>query len=193
MGRDPGTRSSGERASAPRIQWRGGSDVTNVRVTMDPAPGVLDTQSLNMLRRALDRLAAGFAGLPPSGTQLEDAAGLERVLLDVAERLQANFPYFHPLYAGQMLKPPHPVARLAYALALWLNPNNHARDGGRASSAMEQEAVAQLARLFGWETHLGHLCGGGTMANLAALWGAGELQSGTAVVAPGRAPLTPQP
>jgi glutamate/tyrosine decarboxylase-like PLP-dependent enzyme len=25
-----------------------------------------------------------------------------------------------------MLKPPHPVARLAYALAMWINPNNHA-------------------------------------------------------------------
>ena len=159
---------------------------------MDPAPGVLDTQSLTMLRRALDRLAAGFAGLPPSGTQLEDAAGLERVLLDVAERLQDNFPYFHPLYAGQMLKPPHPVARLAYALALWLNPNNHARDGGRASSAMEQEAVADLARLFGWETHLGHLCGGGTMANLEALWVAGQLRPGAAVVASEQAHYTHQ-
>ncbi|PYP31017.1 MAG: aspartate aminotransferase family protein, partial [Gemmatimonadetes bacterium] len=145
-----------------------------------------------MLRRALDRLAAGFAGLPPSGTQLEDAAGLERVLLDVAERLQDNFPYFHPLYAGQMLKPPHPVARLAYALALWLNPNNHARDGGRASSAMEQEAVADLARLFGWETHLGHLCGGGTMANLEALWVAGQLRPGAAVVASEQAHYTHQ-
>jgi len=159
---------------------------------MDPAPGVLDTQSLNMLRRALDRLAAGFAGLPPSGTQLEDAAGLERVLLDVAERLQDNYPYFHPLYAGQMLKPPHPVARLAYALALWLNPNNHARDGGRASSAMEQEAVGEIARLFGWETHLGHLCGGGTMANLEALWVAGQLNPGTAVVASEQAHYTHQ-
>src|SRR2546425_4071017 len=160
---------------------------------MDPAPGVLDTQSLTMLRRALDRLAAGFAGLPPSGTQLEDAAGLERVLLDVAERLQDNFPYFHPLYAGQMLKPPHPVARLAYALALWLNPNNHARDGGRASSAMEQEAVAELAPLFGWGTHLRHLCGGGTMADLQALWGAGPLCPGAAVGASDQGHHTPQP
>ncbi len=41
-----------------------------------------------------------------------------------------------------MLKPPHPVARAAYALAMAINPNNHARDGGRASSAMEIEAVA---------------------------------------------------
>src|SRR3989441_3549483 len=159
---------------------------------MDPAPGVLDTQSLTMLRRALDRLAAGFAGLPPSGTQLEDAAGLERVLLDVAERLQDDFPYFHPLYAGQMLKPPHPVARLAYALALWLNPNNHARDGGRASSAMEQEVVAEIARMLGWEAHLGHLCGGGTMANLEALWISGQLRPGTVVVASEQAHYTHQ-
>src|SRR2546430_8137156 len=143
---------------------------------MDPGPGVVDTQSLTMLRRALDRLAAGFAGLPPSGTQLEDAAGLERVLLDVAERLQDNFPYFHPLYAGQMLKPPHPVARLAYALALWLNPNNHARDGGRASSAMEQEAVRPLARPFGWERHPGHPGGGGPVGDPRGRWGAGALR-----------------
>ena len=30
-------------------------------------------------------------------------------------------------------------------------------------------AVAALARMFGWETHLGHLTGGGTMANFTAL------------------------
>src|SRR2546429_5352494 len=159
---------------------------------MEPAPGALETQSLTMLRRAVERLAAGFAGLPPSGTPLEDAAALERVLLDVAERLQDDFPYFHPLYAGQMLKPPHPVARLAYALALWLNPNNHARDGGRASSAMEQEAVAEIARMFGWEAHLGHLCGGGTMANLEALWVSGQLRPGTVVVASEQAHYTHQ-
>src|SRR2546428_9043792 len=82
-----------------------------------------------------------------------------------------------------MLKPTHPVARLAYALALWLNPNNHALDGGRASSAMEQEAVAEIAGMFGWKEPLGHLCGGGTMANLEALWVAGQLRPGAAVAA----------
>src|SRR5213594_1751096 len=159
---------------------------------MDPAPGALETQSLAILRRALDRLDAGFRGLPQAKGPRQDAAALERVLLDVAERLQDNYPYFHPLYAGQMLKPPHPVARLAYARALGLNPNNHARDGGRASSAMEQEAVGEIARLFGWETHLGHLCGGGTMANLEALWVAGQLNPGTAVVASEQAHYTHQ-
>jgi glutamate/tyrosine decarboxylase-like PLP-dependent enzyme len=110
--------------------------------------------------------------------------------MEVAERLQDNYPYFHPLYAGQMLKPPHPVARLAYALAMWINPNNHALDGGRASSAMEKEAVAEIARMFGWESHLGHLCGGGTMANLEALWVAGRLNPGATVVASSQAHYT---
>lgn len=41
------------------------------------------------------------------------------MLADVADRMRGNYPY--PLYAGQMLNPPHPVARLAYQLALYLN------------------------------------------------------------------------
>src|SRR5437667_2535748 len=145
---------------------------------MDPAPGALETQSLAILRRALDRVDAGCRGLRQAKGPRQEAAALERGLLEVAERLQDNYPYFHPLYAGQMLKPPHPVARLAYSLALWLNPNNHALDGGRASSAMEKEAVAELARMFGWKEHLGHLCSGGTMANLEGLWIRGQLRPG---------------
>jgi tyrosine decarboxylase/aspartate 1-decarboxylase len=101
----------------------------------------------------------------------------------VAERMQDNYPYFQPQYAGQMLKPPHAVARLAYMLAMYVNPNNHALDGGRASSAMEKEAVAGIAKMFGWSEHLGHLTGGGTMANLEALWVAGKLHPGKKVVA----------
>jgi glutamate/tyrosine decarboxylase-like PLP-dependent enzyme len=116
--------------------------------------------------------------------------GMRRVLFEVAERLRDNYPYFHPRYAGQMLKPPHPVARLAYALAVWINPNNHALDGGRASSHMEREAVAEIARMIGWDTHLGHLCGGGTMANLEALWVAGQLHPKRKVVASQQAHYT---
>jgi glutamate/tyrosine decarboxylase-like PLP-dependent enzyme len=104
--------------------------------------------------------------------------------------MQDNYPYHHPLYAGQMLKPPHPVARLAYMLALWINPNNHALDGGRASSAMEKEAVANIARMFAWDTHLGHLCGGGTMANMEALWVAGRLNPHKKIVASQQAHYT---
>ena len=117
---------------------------------------------------------------------------LEAVLKEVAERLKDNYPYGDPLYAGQMLKPPHDVARRAYEMALKINPNNHALDGGRASSAMEKEAIAALAKMIGWDTHLGHLCSGGTMANLEALWVAGQLHPGKAVLASTQAHYTHQ-
>jgi tyrosine decarboxylase/aspartate 1-decarboxylase len=136
----------------------------------------LDQKSLAAFLEAAKKLAAGFADLPAHELSLPGAQRVEEVLNATAERLRDNYPYFHPLYAGQMLKPPHPVARLAYALAMWINPNNHALDGGRATSAMEKEAVAEIAAMFGWSNFLGHLCGGGTMANLEALWVAGQLQ-----------------
>lgn len=89
-----------------------------------------------------------------------------------------------------MLKPPHPIARAAYALATSVNPNNHALDGGRASSAMEIEAVAALAEMFSWPQHLGHLTSGGTFANLEALWIAGQLAPGKKIVASDQAHYT---
>jgi len=140
------------------------------------------------LDAALERLRAGFADLPdldetfPLSPTGSGGQGVSEILAEVADRLRDNYPYFHPLYAGQMMKPPHPVARLAYALAQWINPNNHALDGGRASSAMEKEAVAEIARMFGWETHLGHLVSGGTVANLEALWVAGRLSAPDATI-----------
>ena len=143
------------------------------------------------LEAALERLRAGFADLPPADGAYDEKA-IADVLGAVAERLKDNYPYFHPLYAGQMMKPPHPVARLAYALAQWINPNNHALDGGRASSAMEKEAVADLARMVGWDGHLGHLTSGGTVANLEALWVAGRLHPGKVIVASTQAHYTHQ-
>jgi tyrosine decarboxylase/aspartate 1-decarboxylase len=149
----------------------------------------LDTQSLALLQEALEHLESGFANLPAFEAKV-DLEALRPVLLEVAERMKDNFPYSHPFYAGQMMKPPHPIARLAYALAQYVNPNNHALDGGRASSAMEKEAVAQIAAMFGWQTFLGHLCGGGTMANLEALWVAKRLHPGQKVVASKQAHYT---
>ncbi len=89
-----------------------------------------------------------------------------------------------------MLKPPHPVARAAYALAMKINPNNHARDGGRASSDMEIEAVREIAAMFGWSEFLGHLTSSGTIANLEALWVAGQLAPGKRIVASEQAHYT---
>lgn len=132
----------------------------------------------DLLAGAAEILEQEFRDLPgfrPERKSDTDINALRTVLEETARRLGDNYPYFHPLYAGQMLKPPHPVARAAYALAMAINPNNHARDGGRASSAMEIEAVAEIAGMFGWTEYLGHLTSGGTMANLEALWVAGQM------------------
>ncbi|MDH4036705.1 MAG: aminotransferase class V-fold PLP-dependent enzyme [Candidatus Krumholzibacteria bacterium] len=149
----------------------------------------IDSRETRLLEDAINALAAGFENLPPAGER-PDTARIHAALLEAAGRLHDNFPYHHPLYIGQMLKPPHPVARLAYVLAMCINPNNHALDGGRASSRMEKEAVAELARMLGWREHLGHLSAGGTMANFEALWIARELAPGKTVLASSQAHYT---
>jgi tyrosine decarboxylase / aspartate 1-decarboxylase len=147
----------------------------------DPIPALLD--------RALSALENEFAGLPEAESTIDESA-IARVLETTAHRLGDNYPYFHPLYAGQMLKPPHPVARAAYALAMKINPNNHALDGGRASSAMEIEAVREIAAMFSWNEFLGHLTSSGTFANLEALWMAGQLVPGKRIVGSSQAHYT---
>jgi len=149
----------------------------------------LEVASLRALADALRELDAAFAHLPtsPSGSSTSAPAAVDprhsAILKELAHRLADNYPYFHPLYAGQMLKPPHPIARAAYALAMWLNPNNHALDGGRATSQLEIESVAAIAQMLGLPQHLGHLTGGGTVANLEALWIASRLHPGKRILA----------
>ncbi len=150
---------------------------------------MINKRELELLHVALEKLEEGSVGLPAFTPSFDDDAVAD-VLGEVAARMQDNFPYYHPQYAGQMLKPPHPVARIAYALSLWINPNNHALDGGRASSAMEKECVIEIGRMFGWDAPLGHLAGGGTMANLEALWVAGRTHPGKRVIASQQAHYT---
>jgi len=149
----------------------------------------LEKESLTILRKAVETLEDGFTGLPDLKYD-HNYKRIEEIILETAEKLQNNYPYFHPFYAGQMLKPPHPVARLAYMLALWINPNNHAIDGGRESSKMEKEAVKEIAEMFGWNKYLGHLTSAGTTANLEALWIAGQIDPGKTVVASEQAHYT---
>jgi glutamate/tyrosine decarboxylase-like PLP-dependent enzyme len=105
------------------------------------------------------------------------------VIAALGERLRDNYPFFHPAYAGQMLKPPHPIAAAAYAMAQRINPNAHALDGGPATAQLEIEVVRELAEMFDYDpvTSLGHLTSSGTIANLEALWVARESHPGKAI------------
>lgn len=144
---------------------------------------------LALLDQAVSKLAEGFRTLPPLESQY-DWDSIQSAVLQAAERMQDNYPYGHALYAGQMLKPPHPVARVAYQMAMWVNPNNHALDGGKASSALEKEVVADIASMFGLRQHLGHLTSSGTLANLESLWIAGREHPDKRIVASAEAHYT---
>lgn len=106
-----------------------------------------------------------------------DQERVSEVLRELTDRLENNFPYFHPSYAAQMLKSPHPVAIAAYLATMMINPNNHSIDASPATTQMEREVLRQMAGMFEYpEEFLGHLTWSGTTANLEALWIARELQ-----------------
>lgn len=125
--------------------------------------------------------AAGFGSYRGHPALDVDDERFAEVFATFTERLTDNYPFFHPRYAGQMLKPPHPAAVVGYLAAMLINPNNHALDGGPATAEMEREVVQQLADMFGYDTHLGHLTTSGTIANLEALFVARELHPGKGV------------
>ncbi|WP_084703952.1 pyridoxal phosphate-dependent decarboxylase family protein [Phaeacidiphilus oryzae] len=142
------------------------------------------------LVRAVDaheRWAAAFGPMPAHPSLEVPESRFADAFDELTERLHApggNYPFQHPRYAGQMLKPPHPAAIAGAVAAMQINPNNHALDGGPATAALEREAVAQLAAMFGYGDSgdtgdfggdfLGHLTTSGTIANLEALYVARE-------------------
>jgi glutamate/tyrosine decarboxylase-like PLP-dependent enzyme len=147
------------------------------------------SQLQDLLPRALALVAAwearaGGGPTHPGHPALEpEPERLASAWAEFEARMGGNYPFFHPRYAGQMLKPPHPVAAAAYAAAMLVNTNNHALDGGPATSAMEKEVMRDLAAMFGYpDDALGHLTASGTIANLEALWIARELRPGQVVV-----------
>jgi glutamate/tyrosine decarboxylase-like PLP-dependent enzyme len=130
---------------------------------------------------AIEDWQSGFAPIDPAPSLRIDDEQFASVFSVFTDRLRENYPFFHPSYAGQMLKPPHPVAVAGYLTSMLINPNNHALDGGPVTGPMEKEVVAQLAAMFGFDTHLGHLTTSGTVANLEALYVARELHPGTGI------------
>jgi glutamate/tyrosine decarboxylase-like PLP-dependent enzyme len=136
----------------------------------------MDTGSwLLKVLQANEQWAASFGPYETHPSVEVTGERLAGPVAELLERLGDNYPFGHPRYAAQMLKPPHPVAVVGYLAAMLINPNNHALDGGPATAAMEKEVVNGLAAMFGLDEHLGHLTSSGTIANLEALFVAREL------------------
>jgi glutamate/tyrosine decarboxylase-like PLP-dependent enzyme len=136
------------------------------------------------LPRAVDvveRWSEQFGPFQPHPSHDVSDHAFGEVFEQFAKRLENNYPFFHPRYAGQMVKPPHPAAVAGYVTAMLFNPNNHAAEGGPATTEMEHECVSALAEMFGMPEHLGHLTTSGTMGNLEALYVAREAHPGKGV------------
>ena len=131
---------------------------------------------------AITELKDSYGAFEVHKSQQAELGRVQEVLAELTERLDNNFPYFHPHYAGQMLKPPHPVAIAAYLATMMINPNNHSIDGGPATTQMEREVLRDMAKMFGYpENFLGHLTWSGTTANLEALWIGREIHPGKGI------------
>jgi glutamate/tyrosine decarboxylase-like PLP-dependent enzyme len=150
------------------------------------------TPYLPILEKALHKLDLWRSSYGDIESEIvTDLPRLEEILLNLEKRLEGNYPFHHPQYAGQMLKPPHPIAWLAYVVTATINPNNHALDGGPPTSEMEKEVISDLAGMVGYDRDsLGHLTSAGTIANLEALFVAREIHPGKMIAATANAHYT---
>lgn len=106
---------------------------------------------------------AGFVN-----TQTTLSAALRKLLA----RLKGSVPCHSPRYLGHMMGDTLIPAQVGYLAAMLYNPNNVAAEGSPVTSQLEEEVAADLAELLGFDPARawGHLCSGGTVANLEALW-----------------------
>lgn len=151
------------------------------------------TPYLSILKTALNQSDSWRSLFGKSNRQADHLSPqkIEVIIQELQRKLEGNYPFHHPQYAGQMLKPPHPIAWLAYTLTSTINPNNHALDGGPPTSEMEKESIRHLAEMVGYkENYLGHLTSAGTIANLEALFVARELHPDKFIAATANAHYT---
>lgn len=92
------------------------------------------------------------------------------VLQAFLKKSETDRPFFHPRYVAQMLKDPCIPAIVGYFNHLLTNPNNHAYEGGPVTTGFESTVIDLFLKYFHFNDGWGHLCSGGTIANLEALW-----------------------
>ena len=75
------------------------------------------------------------APTPPSPSSRTASAA---ALAELVERMRDNYPFGHPRYAGQMVKPPHPAAIVGYLAAMQVQPQQP-RPGRRTGHRADGE------------------------------------------------------
>ncbi len=97
---------------------------------------------------------------------------LSQELFGLLAELKNGVPFFSPRYVGHMTADLTMASLVGYFATMLYNPNNVAAEGSPVTTRMELEVAAQLAAMVGYDPdrQWGHLCSGGTVANMEALW-----------------------
>ena len=97
---------------------------------------------------------------------------LSQELFGLLAELKNGVPFFSPRYVGHMTSDLTMASLVGYFATMLYNPNNVAAEGSPVTTRLELEVAAQLAGMIGYEParQWGHLCSGGTVANIEALW-----------------------
>ena len=105
-------------------------------------------------------------------------ATLSQELFGLLAELKEGVPFFSPRYVGHMASDPTMASLIGYIATMLYNPNNVAAEGSPVTTRLELQVAAQIARMLGYDPtrQWGHLCSGGTVANIEALWVARNLK-----------------
>ncbi len=96
---------------------------------------------------------------------------LDQAVSGILRDLESETIKFTPRYIGHMVSEISMPALLGHVCAILHNPNNTSREVSRVTSRLEEEAIADLAKMLGFPASVrGHFTSGGTVANFEALW-----------------------
>jgi glutamate/tyrosine decarboxylase-like PLP-dependent enzyme len=113
--------------------------------------------------RSEDRLQPEF---------LEYQEELSDRLFEMLSQLKKSMPFFSPRYLGHMVKDLLMPGTLGYIAAMFYNQNNITQESATITTHFESAALKTIVKMLGYseDTAWGHLCSGGTVANIEALW-----------------------
>ncbi|MCB0392324.1 MAG: aspartate aminotransferase family protein, partial [Bdellovibrionales bacterium] len=97
---------------------------------------------------------------------------ISSVLKQLNEQFKSETPKYTPRYIGHMVSELSMPAILGHFATLLHNPNNTSKEVSRVGATIENEAIAMLAEMVGYDplTCSGHFTSGGTLANFEAVW-----------------------
>lgn len=103
---------------------------------------------------------------------------LDTELRRTLNNLKSHYPFYSPRYMAHMLSEQTIPSIIGYFAGMLYNPNNVTDEAAPVTVDIEIEFGKMICEMLGYqkENSWAHICSGGTLANLEALWVARETQ-----------------